>query len=138
LRITSHKTKIKRKFQQAFKETAIAFYEANQEAINTPHYWEGFENSVTSRQNGEVVVGAYRDIFDLGNLSRSQQMTISNATATISWDGLGITPVVSVFFGDRTADTYTPGRNWVDLALDNIDLAAMFKESFQRTVYSRA
>jgi hypothetical protein len=130
LKIRSNKSEITKRFGIAFRATATAFYEANIEAIKTPHYWQGFENSITHRQNGEVVVGAYRNILDLGNLSNSQQMSISGNTAAISWDGLGITPVVQVFFGDRTSDYYIPGRNWVEVALDNVDLASMFRDNF--------
>jgi hypothetical protein len=130
LRVKSYRVSVERRFKQAFKSTAIAFNDANTEAILTPHYWEGFENSVTHRQNGEIVVGAYRNIFDLGNLSHSQKMTINNTTATLTWDGLGITPVASVFFGDRTTDAYIPGRNWVEVALDNVNLREMFRDTF--------
>lgn len=118
------------RFKAAFRATATAFYEANLEAIGTPHYWEGFEDSITHRKNGEAVVGAYRNILDLSNLSNSQILSISGTTATLTWDGLGLTPAVDVFFGVRSATTYIPGRNWVELALDNVDLVQMFRDEF--------
>lgn len=131
LRVKSYKTQVLKRSRKAFAETAIALNQANQEVISQPQYWPGFENSVTYRQNGEVVRGAFRDIFDLGNIATSQTLNLDTGKASITWDGNSETPVLAVFYGFRTSETYVPGRNWIERALESVDLAQMFSDSFR-------
>lgn len=130
MRITSNRDLVLKRYNRAFKATANAFYVANQHAIARPHYWEGFEGRVTHRSNGSTVVGAFRDIRDTSSLYGSQSMTIKGSVATLSWDGNGQTPVTDVFFGRRTEYGWIPGRDWIEVALESVDLAAMFKDNF--------
>lgn len=130
MKITSNKNEIIKSYYKAFRATANALAEANKEAIKEPSHWAGFEGRTTYRQSGEVVVGAYRNIFDLGNVYFGQSISIDNSKAILSWDGNGETPVIDVYFGKRSSSDFIPGRPWVDLALTKVDLPSIFKENF--------
>lgn len=130
MRIKSYKQQIINRAKQAFKVTAEAYDKANRDAIRLPSNWDGFEGRITHRRSGEVVVGAYRNIKDLGNLGVSQKVTIGDFSAVYSWDGNGQTPVQDVFFGKRTATDFIPGRRWTDRALENVDLAKKYRDNF--------
>ena len=131
MRVKNYKQQVVNRYKKAFKQTAIAFNNANQDAINLPSYWAGFEDSTTHRQNGEVVVGAYRDIFDLGNVSTSQNMSVKGiGTVVYTWDGNNQTPVAQVYFGSVNEYGYIPGRRWTDRALQLVDLGQVFQNNF--------
>lgn len=124
------KQDLERRLRKGFKNASDAFDRANQEAIRVPRVWAGFETSVTYRKNGEVIIGAYRDIVDDEDTANSQQMFQGDFITTYSWGSTGDTPVQLVYFGDRRYDTYFAGRDWVQEALDNTDLVAEFKRGY--------
>ncbi|MGK7892350.1 MAG: hypothetical protein AB4372_01535 [Xenococcus sp. (in: cyanobacteria)] len=130
MRVKSYKQQVINRARNAFQVTALAYDQANRDVINIPSYWKGFEGRKTHRQNGEVVVGAYRNIRDLYNLGVSQRVTISDFSAVFSWDGNGQTPVIDVYFGRRTINDFIPGRKWTERALENVNLAQMFRDNF--------
>ena len=84
--------------------------------ISTPSYWDGFEQSVTYRKNGSVVVGAFRNIIDTGALASSQSTNINNGTMVVEWSS-SETPISGVFYGMRTKNSYIPGRDWISKTL---------------------
>jgi hypothetical protein len=120
----------------AFRETAVEFDRANRAVITEPRDWgSGF--GVTHRRNGEVVVGGYRNIKDLGNLKNSQRLQISELgkSATLSWNGNGETPPVLVYFGHATqGGNYVPGRPWTKVALKEVDLPQVFIDAFKESI----
>jgi len=133
---TKRNVNIDKAIKSAFRETALELDRANRAIITEPRDWgNGF--GVTHRRNGEVVVGGYRNIKDLGNLKNSQRLQISESgkSATISWNGNGETPPALVYFGHATQNGgYVPGRPWVKVALREIDLSQTFANAFQESI----
>lgn len=132
---TKRNVNIDKATKSAFRETALEFDRANRAVITEPRDWgNGF--GVTHRRNGEVVVGGYRNIKDLGNLKNSQQLQISESgkSAILSWDGNGETPPALVYFGHATKNGYVPGRPWVKVALKEINLSQIFADAFKKSV----
>lgn len=130
MRKKSFRPQIRRKYEDAFEETARKFDMALRDAISIPRHWAGFEDSVTHRSNGSVVRGAFRNIIDEGNLSSSQTTTITNGTMLTSWQSSD-TPVLSVFFGHRTANGYVAGRDWIEVALEEFNPVEDFITNFR-------
>ena len=132
MQVKSNKSGVVARYRNAFKATAIAFDNANQEALTQSTYWAGFENSTTYRQSGEVVTGAYRNIADLGNLADSQTMNIRGIGSVVyEWDGNGNTPAQIVYFGARLNNGgIIPARRWSDRALTLVDLPTIFSDNF--------
>lgn len=123
---------VRKEARIAFKQTAHELNEEFQRMISEPQQWDGFEDSTTLRANGTVVSGSYRNIEDLGNLLSSQKMDLEDESVIYSWDGNGITPVAAIFFGTRTASSYTPGRDWITPALINLNISEEFKNKMER------
>jgi hypothetical protein len=130
MRKKSYKRQIQAKAKDAFGKTSQSFDQVLKNTITIPRNWDGFENSRTVRANGDVVVGAFRNIFDLGNLYSSQTTQINNGTMYVSWSS-SETPVLSVFFGHRTATGYVPGRDWIQAALEEFDVVGDFIGNFR-------
>ncbi|MGV2830603.1 hypothetical protein [Myxosarcina sp. GI1(2024)] len=131
MRRKSFKRQVIQKYQQAFEKTALAFDAANRDAITEVNYWAGFEGRRTVRSDGSLVIGANRNIVDTGSLKTSQKITIGNFSARLEWDGNGNTPAAEVYFGRRTEFGYVPGRDWISVALNNVDLGQMFKKNLE-------
>lgn len=127
----SNRLRVKANLKKAFNQTARELSDKFQEVISTPRTWDGFEGSVTYRANGSVVSGSFRNIEDLGNLLSSQNSEISSNKATYSWDGNGLTPVLSVFFGHRTETGFVSGRDWITPAIEELNIPLTFKENFR-------
>lgn len=107
--------------------------DAIHEVIETPSQWdEGF--GVTRRKNGEIVVGSYRNIVDLGNLDQSQEMTRDGLKTTWEWDGLGETPAVLVYTGYTTKNGRVPGRQFPEKGVDQVDIQGVFNQGFNQKV----
>ena len=127
MRFKSNREHFKRIAREAQLQTAKELDKRFRERIEQPYYWDGFEGRTTYRQNGEVVVGALRNIRDTGSLAVSQDMNIKGeGTIVFNWDGNGHTPVVDVYFGRRTATSYIPGRAWVDTVMAETNLSHLF------------
>ena len=110
-----------------------AIDDAIHEVIETPSQWdEGF--GVTRRRNGEIVVGSYRNIVDLGNLDQSQEMTRDGLKTTWEWDGLGETPAVLVYTGYTTKNGRVPGRQFPERGIDKVDIQEVFNQGFKQKV----
>jgi hypothetical protein len=71
---TSHKAEVMKRFEKAFQETSRAYDQKLHEVIRTPMLWPG-NFGTTYRRSGEVVSGNFRNIYDLGDLDRSQMKT---------------------------------------------------------------
>ncbi len=71
--IHSHRHQVEQRLEQAFEKTAKAF-EANLHLVlRLKRGWaKGF--GTTHRQNGQIVTGSFRNIFDTGELDSSQRM----------------------------------------------------------------
>ena len=130
MKVISHKAKVMQRAKNAFNVTAKAYDKANRDVISTASNWKGFEGRTTHRRSGEVVVGAFRNITDLGNLGVSQTMTIGHFNAMYTWDGNGQTPVQDVYFGKRTRNDFIPGRRWTDRALLWVNLPQVYVDAF--------
>ena len=66
-------------------------------------------------------------------ISRIKKPKVRELLATYSWGSMGDTGLYApqVFFGYTTpSGTELPGRNWIKVALDNIDLETEFKNNF--------
>lgn len=70
----SNKAAVMKRFEKAFQETSKAYDQKVHEVIRTPMLWPG-NFGVTRRRSGEVVSGNFRNIYDLGDLDRSQMRT---------------------------------------------------------------
>lgn len=130
MRKKSNRYKLKQKYQDAFENTAKRFDRALRDTIALPRHWQGFEDSVTYRSNGTIVRGAFRNIIDEGNLASSQTTIITNGTMMTTWQS-SETPVLSVFFGHRTATGYVAGRDWIEVTLEEFDPVADFISGFR-------
>lgn len=129
----SYRKQHEKRLENAFKATSRTWDNANQKVIKEPRHWEGFEDSVTYRKNGQVVAGAYRNIQDLGNLGNSQTKTttlVGDYTTTLDWDGNGITNPIDVMFGQYTKNYTVAGRDWVKIALAEVNLTNIFQEEY--------
>lgn len=128
--IRSYRSEIKAKYQKGFEQTVNQVSDAIQSNITNPRHWDGFENSVTHRQNGEIVKGAYRNIVDLGNARDGHTVEINGDSAKLTWDGNGVTPIQDVYFGQVTdSGHFIAGRPFVHTTLDEINIAEMFRDN---------
>jgi hypothetical protein len=131
MKIKSNINAIKDRARKAFLACVDAYDAANQQAIETPRQWpSGF--GTTHRRNGEVVVGSYRNIVDLGNLQASQKVEVlSDGISQFTWDGKGETPVALVHEGHATkGGGYVPARRWTAIAAAEARLGEVFKDNF--------
>lgn len=120
----------KDRIKKAFVKTVQQVSDKNQEVLREERYWKGFEGRVTHRQNGEVVVGATRNIVDTSNLANSQQVSVEDLKAAISWDGNGQTNPIEVHEGIvRPQSGWIPGRPWVRVAIAEENWGEKFKEN---------
>lgn len=118
---------------ESFKSTVKAYSNKNQEIFEEPRQWGQF--GITHRRNGEIVVGGFRNIKDLGNLKNSQNLEFLNDyEAQLSWDGNGETPPTLVFYGYRTKNSFVPGRPWTNVALEEMNLVDVFRENFNANI----
>jgi hypothetical protein len=102
------------------------------ETIVFPSQWEpGF--GITHRRNGEVVIGSYRNILDLGNLGESQNMTREGYKTIWEWDGLGETPASLVYTGYVTTNGRVPGRPFPDVGVSKVNVRLQFLKGFGTT-----
>lgn len=125
---------LNRILKKSFDQTAKRYNEKNKEIIQNPRDWGGGFGT-TYRRNGEIVVGGYRNILDLGNLNKSQKMTINQFSAIYEWSGNGETPAPLVYFGHVTRDGgFVPGRPWADVAANELNLSQTFANYFNENI----
>lgn len=119
------------RFDAAFENTAIAYADQLKVVIASPRQWpQGF--GTTYRQNGEVVTGSYRNIYDTGNLANSQRVTIRRHSATYTWDGDGETPPVVVHEGATLRNGHRiPARRFTRVAANEAQLGRRFVGTFR-------
>lgn len=128
-RISVKNDDLERRIIQGMDSLSNAIDESIHDVIVTPQDWlEGF--GVTRRRNGEVVVGSYRNIVDLGNLENSQEMTRNGLKTEWEWDGLGETPAVLVYTGYATKNGRVPERHFPEKGIENVDVAKEFEKGF--------
>ena len=131
VRVISHREKFTDRLKQAFKATANDFNQAMQTVIVEPRNWPSGFGVTHRRGSGETVVGSYRNIVDYGNLRDSQLLTVDQFKAIYTWDGLGVTPAAIVYFGATLNNgTKIPPRDWVAMALGEINLSEQFKNNY--------
>jgi hypothetical protein len=76
-------------------------------------YGEGFGRTV--RQNGEIVTGGTRNIYDTGELANSVVREDSNGKVTLR---VTADHAAAVLYGHRTGDTFVPGRDYLSPTID--------------------
>jgi len=105
---------------------------AIQETIIQPQQWpEGF--GTTFRKSGEIVVGSFRNILDLGNLQKSQNVTREGFKTIFEWDGSGETPPVLVHEGfTHRSGKQVPPRRFTEEGIKKVDVRKEFLEGFNR------
>lgn len=130
MRVTSYKQDIINRAVKAFEATVRQYDEAMKNVISSPRYWGDF--GTTYRRNGEIVVGGFRNIVDLGNLQSSQQFTMVNPfLARFQWDGNGVTPVTLVHEGYTTrSERSVPARPWTVYGVLEGELENAFINAF--------
>lgn len=132
VKVISHRKKVLKRYQEAFKATSEDFDKAMSVVIREPRDWPSGFGTTIRRGSGETVVGSYRNIVDYGNLRDSQLMSVEQFKAIYSWDGLGETPAAIVFFGATLNNgTKIPPRDWVSMALSEINLSDQFKNNLE-------
>ena len=132
VKVVSHKKEILGRYQKAFKATAEDFDTAMTTVIREPRDWPSGFGTTIRRGSGETVVGSYRNIVDYGNLRDSQLMSVEQFKAIYSWNGMGETPAAIVFFGATLRNgTQIPPRDWVSMALSEINLSERFKDNLE-------
>lgn len=84
---------------------------------------------MTHRQNGELV-GSPRNVKDSGDLINSQQEPeyLDDNTAVIEWTA---EHAKKVLLGEVENGILKPGRNWIESALDEIDLGQVMAEELR-------
>lgn len=127
----SYKEQVINAASNAFQKAVEHYGEKNKEVIDSPRSWPGSWGT-TYRKSGEVVVGGFRNIVDLGNLKDSQKINFVNPfLATIEWDGKGETPTPLVHEGYTTSTgKQVPARPWTRYALLESNIELVFKENF--------
>jgi len=85
VKIRSNHDYVLARYKQAVETMFIQFDDKLREVISTPRNWAGFEGSITQRQNGETVIGAFRNIIDTSELASSQTTAITNGSLAVSW-----------------------------------------------------
>lgn len=127
-------TAVMERLSKAADHMAVEFAKANQAVIRQNRTWPGFEGRVTRRRNRTVVVGANRNIEDLGNLADSQKLVkLAPGKYRLSWDGQGITPVVAVYYGAKLRNGgRIPGRRWVKVAIEETNFAEVIREGYNQ------
>lgn len=130
MRRKSNRKKVRRDLVRAFQDTMRQLDSEFQDVMTVDRYWAGFEGSETKRQNGEVVSGAFRNIVDLNNAAGSQKLELSDSRAVFTWDGNGVTPVYSIFFGHRTETGFVPGRDWITPAISDSNVEYTMTRNF--------
>jgi hypothetical protein len=128
-RVKNHK-ELHRAIANGMEAVSNAYGDKMQQVITEPRQWEaGF--GITHRRNGEIVVGSFRNIVDLGNLKQSQTMDRQNLKTTYEWDGMGETPAVIVHEGATLRNgNEIPPRRWTEVAADDMDWAKEFAQGF--------
>jgi hypothetical protein len=111
---------------ESFEVTVDAFAEQCQIEI-TSDKWDW--PRTTHRQNGEVVESP-RSIVDTGELRDSQQEPeyLDDNTAVIEWTS---DHAKKVLLGEVENGFLKPGRNWIESALDEIDLEAVMADNLR-------
>lgn len=107
-----------------------AIDEAIQGTIIQPQQWpEGF--GTTFRKSGEIVVGSFRNIVDLGNLQKSQNVTREGFKTIFEWDGGGETPPVLVHEGfTHRSGKQIPARRFTEEGIKKVDVRKEFLDGF--------
>jgi hypothetical protein len=130
-RFTRNNDEYEQKVLSGMESLSIAIDDSILETIVFPSQWEqGF--GITHRRNGEVVVGSYRNILDLGNLGESQNMTRDGYKTIWEWDGLGETPATLVYTGYSTASGRVPGRPFPDVGVSKVNVKAEFLKGWRQ------
>lgn len=131
MKVISYRDQVISAASNAFQKAVEHYGEVNKQVIESPRSWPG-NWGITYRRSGEVVVGGFRNIVDLGNLKDSQKITFVNPfLATIEWDGKGETPAPLVHEGYFTSTgKEIPARPWTRYALLESEIEAVFARNF--------
>ncbi len=134
VRVTSHKNQVMQRLAQAFDKTAQA-YDANLHLVlRLKRNWAeppGF--GVTRRRNKTIVVGNFRNIYDTGELDRSQNMVmLSRFRVRYSWSA---PHAVIVHEGAvLRSGRRIPARRFTRVAAKEANLSQRFADSFKGAI----
>jgi hypothetical protein len=116
--------KVNEAIAESFEATVDAYAEQCQIELQSEKWdWP----RMTHRQNGEVV-GSPRSAVDTGDLINSQQVEIEGNTALVSYAS---EHALDVYAGKVENGVLKPSRPWLDTALEEIDLEAVFAEEMR-------
>jgi hypothetical protein len=125
---TSHRAKLEQRIERAVSVMGDRYDQQLHTGIRRPRSWpEGF--GTTYRENGEVVEGSFRNIFDTGELDNSQSIQHFPRGSRHSWSA---PHAVAVHEGATlTNGTRIPARRFTYLAAMEARLAEVFAQSFR-------
>ena len=107
--------KLRSKYQQSLLLVAKELEIEATKALSDKNYWSGFEGRLTRRKNGDIVIGARRNIIDRGGLIDSQKLVVTKKeNGTVYSTELRYSAPHYRFVRLGTKDI--PGRDWVKLA----------------------
>jgi hypothetical protein len=116
--------KVNEAIAESFEATVEAYAEQCQVELSSDK-WEWPRK--THRQNGEIVESP-RNAIDTGDLINSQQVEIEGNTGLISYES---EHALDVYAGKVENGILKPSRPWLDTALEEIDLGAVFAEEMR-------
>lgn len=87
---------------------------------------------ITYRRNG-TIEGSPRDIVDTGAFLGSQRRTTLSATSIkFTWGGSGGVNYAGIILAGRPDTAAYPGRNWIELALNNLPMDRFFAAEWRK------
>jgi hypothetical protein len=90
--------------------------------------WPG----ITYRANG-TIEGSPRDIVDTGRFLASQRRSRPNATTLLfTWGGSAGVDYAGIILEGRSDTAAYPGRDWIQLALNNRPIDEFFADEWRR------
>ena len=135
VRVTSYKNQVMQRLLEAFDKTAQA-YDANLHLVlRLKRNWAeppGF--GVTRRRNKTIVAGNYRNLYDLGDLDRSQNMVkLSRFRVRYSWSA---PHAVIVHEGAvLRSGSRIPARRFTRVAAQEANLPQRFADCFNKGAF---
>jgi hypothetical protein len=125
---TSHRAKLETRIQKAAAVMGDRYDQQLHVVIRQPRNWPtGF--GTTYRENGEVVVGSNRNIFDTGELDNSQSIEHFPRGSRHSWSA----PHSIVVHEGATLrnGTRIPARRFTYQAAQEVNLPEVFAKAFK-------
>jgi hypothetical protein len=125
---TSHRAALEERIERAATALGNAYDQQLHTVIRQPRSWpEGF--GTTYRENGEVVKGSLRNIFDTGELDNSQSIEQLPRGSRHSWSAPH--SVVVHEGATLTNGTRIPARRFTFIAAMEARLPEVFAQAFK-------